>query len=199
MIDDRCTGLAPRSFVSMIFVKHTFKILFLLTLFSCAVIHGQEPPKQLTRDQLISAAREIMSSSRYSALITLDSAGRPQARTVDPFPPDENMVVWLATNPRTRKVAEIRRNPRVTLYYFDREAQAYVTISGIARLVNDPKEKANRWKDEWKKFYPDRDKSYLLIEVTPERLEVVNVSKGILGDPQDWRPPSFNLRRNKRR
>ncbi len=40
------------------------------------------------------------------------------------------MVVWLATNPRTRKVAEIRRNPRVTLYYFDREAQAYVTIFG---------------------------------------------------------------------
>lgn len=177
-----------------------FKTLLLLAFFSFAsVVHAQEPPKQLTRDQLISAAREIMLSARYCALITLDASGRANARTVDPFPPEADMVVWLATNPRTRKVREIRRNRRVTLYYFDREAQAYVTIFGTARLVNDSAEKAKRWKDEWKAFYPDRDKSYLLIEVTPERFEVVSVSKGILGDPKTWRPPSVTFRRNKRR
>ena len=156
-----------------------------------------QSPQTLTRDQLIAAARTIMTTSRYCALITLDSSGRPQARTLDPFPPDDNMVVWLATNPRTRKVAEIRHNPRVTLYYFDREEQAYVTISGIARLVNDPKEKAKRWKDEWKDFYPDRDKDYLLIAVRPERLEMVNVKKGIVGDPTTWKPPSVNFRTGK--
>ena len=107
------------------------------------------------------------------------------------------MEVWLATNPRTRKVAEIRRNPRVTLYYFDREEQAYVAISGIARLVNDPKEKTKRWKDEWKDFYPDRARDYLLIAVKPERLEVVNVKKGIVGDPITWKPPSVNFRTGK--
>ncbi len=69
--------------------------------------------------------------------------------------------------------------------------------SGIARLVNDPKEKAKRWKDEWKAFYPDRGKSYLLIEVTPETLEVVNVSKGILGDPKTWRPASVSFPHSK--
>lgn len=151
-------------------------------------------PKPQTRAELIVAAREIMSAARYSALITLDSAGRPQSRTVDPFPPDENMVIWLGTNPRSRKVAAIRRNPRVTLYYFDREAQAYVTVSGIARLVNDPKEKAKRWKDEWKDFYPDRAKDYMLIRVTPENLEVVSVTKNILGDPHTWKPPSVSFR-----
>ena len=131
-----------------------------------------------------------MTSSRYCALITMDSAGRPQVRTVDPFPPDEKMMIWIATNPLTRKVGQIRRNRQVSLYYFDREAQAYVTISGTARLINDPKEKAKRWKDEWKAFYPDRQKGYLLIAVTPTRLELMNVSKGIVGDPQTWRPPS---------
>ncbi len=179
---------------------HIFKVSALLALvFVASVVQGQESPKPLSRDQLIDEARAIMSSARYAALITLDSYGHTQARTVDPFPPDENMIVWLATNPLTRKVREMRRNRRVTLYYLDREAQAYVTILGQARLVNDPREKAKRWKDEWKEFYPDRDKSYLLIEVTPERLEVVSVSKGILGDPKTWLPPSVTFRRNKRR
>ena len=172
-------------------VLRVFALVFLFV--AAPIVRSQETKKPLTDAELIAAAREIMATARYCALITLDSSGRAQARTVDPFSPDENMRVWLATNPRTRKVREIRRRPRVTLYYFDRESQAYVTIHGRARLVNDPKEKAKRWKDEWKEFYPDRQKDYLLIVVTPVRLEVVNVSKGILGDPQTWKPPSVTF------
>ena len=112
---------------------------------------------------------------------------------MDPFPPDENMVIWFGTNPKSRKVAEIRRNNRVTLYYFDREGPAYVTISGVARLVNDPKEKARRWKDEWKAFYPDRQKGYLLIAVAAEELEIVSEKKGILGDAVRWTPPTIRF------
>jgi general stress protein 26 len=160
--------------------------------------HAQESgAKSFSRAELIATAREIMASARYCALITLDSSGSPQARTLDPFAPDENMVVWLGTNPRSRKVAQIRRNPRVTLYYFDREERAYVTISGIARLVNDPIEKAKRWKDEWKDFYPDRANDYLLIAVTPGKLELVSVKKGIVGDPKTWKPPSINFQKSK--
>ena len=113
---------------------------------------------------------------------------------MDAFAPDEQMIVWLATNPRSRKVAEIRRNPHVTLYYFDRESQAYVSINGVARLVNDASEKARHWKDEWKAFYPNRDKDYLLIRVSPVKLEVVNTKTGIVGDARKWRPPSVTFK-----
>jgi general stress protein 26 len=171
-----------------------FKISALLSLsLAASVIQSQETKNPLSQAELVAAAREIMTTARYCALITLDSSGRPHARTLDPFPPDEDMVVWLGTNPRSRKIAEIRRNPRVTLYYFDREGQAYVTISGIARLVNDPEEKAKRWKDEWKDFYPDRARDYLLIAVKPEWLEVVSVKKGIVGDPDTWKAPTVNF------
>src|SRR4029453_11171960 len=167
----------------MIRAAGKFQLLVLLPLFAPAAVAAQDTKQSLSRAELITAARETMSAARYCALITQDSSGRPQARTLDPFPPDENMVVWLGTNPRSRKVAAIRRNPRVTLYYFDREAQAYVTIYGIARLINDPKAKLKWWKDEWKDFYPDRAKDFLLIRVTPQRLEIVNVKKSIVGDP----------------
>jgi general stress protein 26 len=151
-------------------------------------VPGQQP-QRFSRETLIATAREIMETARYCALITVDSKGRTHARTMDPFPPDENMLVWFGTNPRSRKVAEIRGNRRVVLYYFDRESAAYVTISGIARLVNDPKEKGRRWKDEWKAFYPDREKGYLLIAVTPNELEVVSEKKGIVGNTVRWTPP----------
>jgi general stress protein 26 len=144
------------------------------------------------------AARRIMTAARYCALVTMGEDGRPRARTMDPFPPDDGFVVWMATNPRTRKVREIRRDRRVTLYYYDAEARGYVTLFGTARLVDDPEEKARRWKPGWEAFYPDRDRSYLLIEVTPERLEISSPADGIDNDPVTWLPRSIDLRRSRR-
>jgi general stress protein 26 len=177
--------------LSQLTIKLAAAVLFLL--FFTLPAFAQQP--QFSRDALISAAREIMTTTRYCALITTSCDVRAHARTMDAFAPESDMTVWLATNPRSRKVAEIRRNPRVTLYYFDRESAAYVTLYGIARLVNDKGEKARRWKDDWKTFYPDRDKSYLLIKVTPERLEVVNINKGVVGTSPTWQPLSVQFPR----
>src|SRR5213078_3093086 len=160
----------------------------LIWLASTPSVYAQ--PKDFSRDQLITAAREIMTTTRYCALITTDSRGRTNARTMGAFAPDENMRVSFGTNPASRKVAEVRLNSRVTLYYFDREGQAYVTLHGIARVVNDPKEKLRHWKEDWKNFYPDREKSYMLIEVRPVQLEVVNTKTGIVSKSPTWNPPS---------
>ncbi len=159
--------------------------------------YGQQ--NDVSRDSLVVAAREIMNTARYCALITTDSTGQVHARTMDAFAPEADMKVWLGTNSRSRKVNEIRRRPRVTLYYFVREDQAYVALTGIARLVNDPKEKANRFKDDWKSFYPDRARDYLLIEVTPEKLELVSVKKGIVGNARRWQAPTVMFGPGKRR
>lgn len=178
--------------LSQLTMKLAPAVLFLV--FFTLPAFAQQPT--FSRDALISAAREIMTTTRYCALITTGRNGRAQARTMDAFTPEADMTVWLATNPRSRKVAEIRRNPKVTLYYFDRESAAYVTIYGTARLVTEKAEKARRWKDDWKAFYPDRDKSYLLIKVTPERLEVVNINKGVVGVSPTWQPLSVDFSRH---
>jgi len=159
---------------------------------------GQET-SELGREKIIAAAKELMIATRYCALITVDASGRAHTRAMDPFPPEQNLVIWLATNPRSRKVAEIRRDSRVTRYYFDSTAQGYVTIYGRARLVNDPKAKSRHWKEEWKAFYPDREKDYLLIAVTPEKLEVVIEKKGIVGNSAAWTPPSVTFPREKKK
>jgi general stress protein 26 len=156
-----------------------------LIVISPACVFAQTGPSEA---DLLATAREIITNARFCALITLSTTGEPQARTIDPLFPDEKMTVWFSTNPLTRKVKEIRVNQKVALHYFDPKAQAYVTLKGTAELVDDPKEKRVRWKEEWAPYYPDRDKSFLLVRVTPSTLEVVNISKGMLGDPKTWHP-----------
>jgi general stress protein 26 len=136
-----------------------------------------------------------MRDARYCTLVTLDKGGQPQARVVDPFPPDPDMSVWIATKSASRKVAQIQKDPRATLLCFDAVKQGYVSLLGAAELVDDPKQKARRWKPEWKAFYDDenRGKDYLLIRLRPKRLEILSPAHGLLNDPRTFQPLSLEL------
>ena len=148
------------------------------------------PPAAPDRAAIVKVATGIMQRARFCTLVTIGEDGHPQARVIDAFPPDGQMVVWMATNALTRKVAEIRKDPRVTLSYFDPNTMGYVTLLGKAALVTDGAEKAKRWKEDWAKLYTDKNRGddYLLIKVTPIRLEVSVESQGITNDPKTWRP-----------
>src|SRR3954470_10540633 len=94
------------------------------------------------RQTVLAAARDIIREARYATLVTIAADGQPQARIVDPFAPDSTFTVWIATNPATRKVGEIRRNSRVTLLYFNAPRSEYVTLIGTAQVDTTAAEKA---------------------------------------------------------
>ena len=159
---------------------------------------AQERPQPAKAPDPLAAAREVMQAARYCTLVTFGEDVYPQARTMDAFAPEADLRVWMATNPKSRKVAQILKNPRVTLHYFDAASMGTVTLFGLARLVNDPAEKRKRWKDEWRDFYPDRDAGYLLIAVTPDRLEILSPAHGIENDPITWKPLTIQVPIKKR-
>jgi general stress protein 26 len=147
---------------------------------------GQE---DTTKTKLMTAGMEIMTSANTCGLITIDEEGLSRVRTMDPFPPENDFTVWFGTNSMSRKVEEIKKNNRVTLYYTDPDDSGYVTIHGTAQLIDDPIEKEQRWKKEWEAFYPDKTNGYLLIKVSPIWMEVLSPPRGIFGDDKTWLPP----------
>ena len=160
--------------------------VFLTTIFTVSSVMAQENQnfvfQKLSRDSLLTLSRTIIDSAQCRTLITVDENGKPQARTMSPFPPEENMIIWLGTNPRSRKVQQIKNNPNVMVYYYDTKGASYVSVAGHARIVNDPEKIAHYWKEGWTRFYPDPEKDYTLIEVTPERLEIVSFKYNLLWD-----------------
>ena len=151
------------------------------------------PVQDSLENSIINAAREIMAAAGTCALITLDEEGRPRVRAMDPFPAESDFTVWFGTNANSRKVDQIRKDPRATLYFLDRDASGYVMIHGSAQLVDDPMEKEKRWKKAWEAFYPDRTNSYLLIKVTPSWMEVSSAPRGLNGDRVTWEPPAVHF------
>lgn len=164
--------------------------IILITIIWPLAILGQEAhSSNYDRDTLITAARELMMSTHFCALITLDESGHPRARTMDPFSPEEDLVVWFGTNSTSRKVNEIRNDSRATLYYEASNESGYVVIEGNAYLVDNQEMKKKYWKKKWDEYYSDQKTNYILIKIVPDKLEIVDYGHGIVGDSETWAVP----------
>jgi general stress protein 26 len=145
-----------------------------------------------TSDQraILDAARAIITDDRNAGFVTIDEYGRPRVRTVYTSEPDENMVIWVATRPSTRKVEQIRQNSAVSLYYSDDAALSYVSVMGTATLHDDAAAtiQAKTFFEEarLRKFWPEYPKDFLLIRIQPQWIEVTG--RGIEAHPDTWRP-----------
>ena len=148
-----------------------------------------------SRAAVIAAATDIIQKAHYCTFITIGEDGQPQARIVDPIAPDASFTIWFATNPLTRKVSQVRRNPKVTLLCFDASTSSYVTVLGRGDVVTEAAEKQRHWKADWASIYPRGAGSdeFMLIRMTPVRLEIVSESRGMIGDARTWRPLAIDF------
>ena len=182
------------NYKSIINFSLSFILFFFLVFYDCTF--SQVNGLDSSQAKIITAARDIISSVKFCGLVTIGDNGLPDIRTMDPFPPDKDFTVWFGTNPKSRKINQIKNNPDVALYYNDSAGNGYVVIHGRAELINDKNEKTKHWKEEWSRFYPDNDTSYLLIKVVPQKLDVINYKKAIYGDPVTWRAASVFFENN---
>jgi len=148
----------------------------------------------LSKTALIKAAKEIMTYTGTCALITQDKNGVSRVRTMDPFAPEKDLTVWFGTNPKSRKVAQIKNNNNVTIYYRDKDDSGYVILHGKAEIIKNQTLKNKYWKDTWSSFYPNKKESYLLIKVTPIWMEIVSPPRNIIGSSETWEPPMLILK-----
>ena len=170
--------------------RNYFHLCFsILLLISFNSFSQEQAHKDFSKEELTTAARDIIEGAGTCALITLDASGLPSVRVMDPFLPESDFTIWFGTNPKSRKVNQIKNNPKVTLYYLEKNSSGYVVIHGTAKLVNDQSEKDKWWKPEWDAFYPNNTNAYQLIKVSPQRMEVISYAHNIIGDPKTWEVP----------
>ncbi|MEM7019927.1 MAG: pyridoxamine 5'-phosphate oxidase family protein [Pseudomonadota bacterium] len=144
------------------------------------------------RSELLAAAKTIIGKDPFPALVTIDLDGKPRTRTIEMRPLEDDWIFWFATKPNTRKVNQIKANPKVALYFSQDAEGSYVSVMGTATLHKDLKTINKitwRKKAQRSEFWPAFPKDYLLIRVAPEWIEVTG--QGIPAHPDNWRPQAF--------
>jgi general stress protein 26 len=165
--------------------------LFLMIVFQAYIASNLNAQTVYNRDTLLLAAHELINESSYCGLVTVDSAGQPHVRTMNPFPVGEDFIIWFATSRTSRKVQEIRNNPKVSVYFSDHNtAKGYVNLSGKAEVLDD-KELLVKMKRAYWEGIPDWQDIFVLIKIVPGKLEVINYKQGVNNDPATSGAPSI--------
>jgi general stress protein 26 len=142
-------------------------------------------------DELLRVAHAIIEENRYCFMITLSKAGQLNARLMQHLlPTADDLIVRLGTSVLSRKVNQILSDNRVALAYQTiAGGPAYVTLSGTARLITG-EERRRHWHEEWRPYFPDGPDSdeYTVIEVTPNRIEIMDYEQDIAPNPYGLLP-----------
>ena len=148
---------------------------------------------EVNRDTMLVAAHELIQETTYCGLVTIDYNGQPQVRTMNPFPVKDDMVIWFATSRSSRKVGEVKANPKVAVYFADHNtAKGYVNISGKAEVIDD-KELLQKMKRDYWNGIPNWQDIFVLIKIVPEKMEVINYKHGLNNNPQTFKAPSVDF------
>jgi len=180
-------------------MKYTIQLVFILFIISCGQKNDINSKLRSNFDddekEIIKLSKEMIGNCYYTTLISIDKSGQPKARVMEPFSPDENMEIWMATNPKSRKVKEIKNNSKTTLHYFDKNNMGYVSFYGNAYIIDDNKIKTTKWKKGWERFYKNQKEDYMLIRFIPFSLELISIPNGFTGDKKSWKPHKVSLRK----
>lgn len=175
--------------------KIFISVIILILIISCSRENKSLRTDFTTEEKdIIQAAHRLLEESEYLTLVSVDQSGQARARVMEFILPEQGFDIWLGTNPRSRKVEQIRHNPKVTLHCFMPSRLAYVSLMGKAYLENSDSLKQIKWKEGWERFYPDRKKDLLLIHFVPDVLEYIGIVEGYTGDSLTWAPHRVVLR-----
>jgi general stress protein 26 len=136
--------------------------------------------------RLLAAARETIATVRHCWVATCAEQGGANARAVRCFagaPGSDEWTRRFLTRRGSRKVAEIRRDPRITLAYQDQSGNAYVALAGRAYLVEDRAEMHGLWDSSVDATFPEgfADANMIIVRVEVDRIEIH--VRGVTAEP----------------
>lgn len=137
-------------------------------------------------EQWLAAARETIATVSVCWLATRAADGGANARAVRIHPGIGGGDEWtrrFLCRRGSRKIAEIRIDPRVTLAFQTGPGDAYVALGGLACPLEDRAEMRTLWPASSDRFFPVgfADTNMIVVRVDVDRIEVH--ARGITGEP----------------
>jgi len=132
----------------------------------------------------------MLGKAKNCFLISHGQEGWCSTRLVRPKIDCENLVFWIGTSPKLRKVIEIKKNSKVTLAFENTKQHANLILYGDATIETDPTLKKQHWQLDFEMFYPEGPESqdYVLLRFEASRIELMNFKRNILAEPFGLKP-----------
>ena len=126
---------------------------------------------------------DLMEIAGAAYLTTIDRDGFPQTRAMlnlrrnEQFPGlsklfdkhNDDFLVYFTTNTSSSKIGQIKRNPRVSVYYCKPNEWRGLMLGGEIEIVKSREIKEAVWQEGWEMYYPRGldDPDYTILRLRP--------------------------------
>lgn len=116
--------------------------------------------------EAIEKALALVNRSTIAMFGTSSVEGYPNIRAMIKMENEGLRRIWFSTNTSSKKVAQLKKNPKSCVYFVDFDEWMGVILIGTINIVQDPESKQRLWREGFEKYYPsgvnDPDYSVLL-------------------------------------
>ncbi len=102
-----------------------------------------------------SSLKELLAPHKIVAFITVGEGGMPHTRPMATQEAEPDMDLWFATRLDSEKIDELRKNPKVGLYYQNEKDWSYVSVGGTVEIIKDQAKFKKYWQDSWRRWFPE--------------------------------------------
>ncbi len=132
------------------------------------------------RAESIAKIRELIKDIRVAMLMTVAPDGTLHSRPMMTQEPEFDGTLWFLTGKDTAKAGEVAEHRRVNASYADPDDHRYVSLSGLATLVEDGEKARQLWSPAYRAWFPDGldDPNLVLLRVDVEAAEYWDAASG---------------------
>jgi general stress protein 26 len=128
-------------------------------------------------------AVELMKTADVAVLTTINGERFPETRAMfnlrcaKQFPEldslfqgmEEVFITYFTTNTSSSKVAHIKKNPKVSVFYCNSRELKGLMVSGLMEIVMDREVKSRIWQKGWEIYYPSGvdDPDFTILRLKP--------------------------------
>lgn len=128
---------------------------------------------ELKRLENIEKLRGMIDKIKSAMLTTYEVTGGYHSRPMGTAQVDVDGNIWFFTNEFSSKVAEISADNKVSLTYSDIANNVFISITGVAYIVDDHAKMKELWNPYVEAFFPDGidDPKLALLRIDSEAAE----------------------------
>ena len=107
----------------------------------------------MDKETAIQQALALVDRSSIVMLGTNSDDGAPNIKAMLKMENEGLKTVWMSTNTSSRRVGQLRCDPRVCLYFIDMEKWMGVMLVGEVEVLQDAESRQRLWREGYERYY----------------------------------------------
>ncbi|MFH1687064.1 MAG: pyridoxamine 5'-phosphate oxidase family protein [bacterium] len=124
----------------------------------------------MDEDKARRAALELAERSEIAMVGTNGEVGSPHIKAMLKMETEGLKHVWFSTNTSSRRVRQLQRDPKGSVYFVDHQQWQGLLLVGTFEIRQDAAGRERLWRDGFEKYYPHggKDPDYTVLRFTAQ-------------------------------